>query len=80
MSIQSLLRGVSVAASVMVAATAACADEAADWPSRTIEIVIPNGPGGPTDILARNLAREAASARAGWDEEGGAAATVDGLP
>ncbi len=59
MSIQSLLRGVSVAASVMVAATAACADEAADWPSRTIEIVIPNGPGGPTDILARNLARAA---------------------
>ncbi len=59
MNMQSLLRSVSLTAAMLVAATASGAENAADWPSRTIEIVIPNGPGGPTDILARNLARAA---------------------
>lgn len=43
----------------VIAATTATAQGADDWPNKTIEIIIPNGPGGPTDILARNLARAA---------------------
>ncbi len=59
MNTQSLLRGVTLAAGLVAAATTACAEDAADWPSKPIEIVIPNGPGGPTDILARSIARAA---------------------
>ncbi|WP_425101957.1 tripartite tricarboxylate transporter substrate binding protein [Tropicibacter sp. S64] len=59
MRLQSFLRGTCVAAGVVVIATTSGAEDATSWPSKTIEIVIPNGPGGPTDILARNLARAA---------------------
>ncbi|NIZ11962.1 tripartite tricarboxylate transporter substrate binding protein [Phaeobacter sp. HF9A] len=59
MSLQFLLRGVSFAASLILVTGAASAEDAATWPSKAIEIVIPNGPGGPTDILARSLARAA---------------------
>ncbi|EKE68314.1 tripartite tricarboxylate transporter substrate binding protein [Celeribacter baekdonensis] len=59
MTKMSLLRSVAFAVGAMITVTAASAEDAAAWPTKTIEIVIPNGPGGPTDILARNLARAA---------------------
>ena len=59
MTVQSKLCGAIFAAGSLFAASAVGAQDAVNWPSKTIEIVIPNGPGGPTDILARNLARAA---------------------
>ncbi len=59
MKIQSRLCLALFAAGAFSALPVAGAEDLADWPSRPIEIVIPNGPGGPTDILARNLAQAA---------------------
>jgi len=43
----------SIAAALAVMPVAASAQ---DWPSRTVRIVVPNGPGGGTDIVSRILA------------------------
>jgi len=44
-----------MAAVLSVAASAACAET--DWPTRTIQVVIPASPGGDTDFNARTMAK-----------------------
>jgi tripartite-type tricarboxylate transporter receptor subunit TctC len=44
-----------VAAAVLSGALAASAN-AQTWPDRAIHLVVPAGPGGPTDVLARLIA------------------------
>lgn len=47
------MRLAALAAALIAVPTAASAQE---WPSRTVRIVVPNGPGGGTDIVSRILA------------------------
>lgn len=50
---------VATLAFVAVAWTAPVA--AQEWPARTVKIIVPNGPGGGTDIVSRILAAELSS-------------------
>lgn len=58
-SIKKLLGVTTFAALGALGSAAAAETEAADWPQKPIEIVVLNGPGGASDIFARNLARAA---------------------
>jgi len=54
MKINKRLAGIAlVAATTFIVPAVAAAQE---WPSRTVRIVVPNGPGGGTDIVSRILA------------------------
>lgn len=47
--------GIAAAVAICAAIQAAAAD---DYPSRTVRIIVPYGPGGPTDIYGRVLAQD----------------------
>jgi tripartite-type tricarboxylate transporter receptor subunit TctC len=53
---QRLLRTV-VALAALAAASAAPAQNATDWPSRPVTLVVPSSPGGGTDVYGRILAQ-----------------------
>jgi len=50
------LAGIGAAGALFIAAVAAQAEEARDFPSRTIRLVVPAAPGGPIDAVGRILA------------------------
>ena len=49
------IRFMRLAALAAALATVPAAASAQEWPSRTVRIVVPNGPGGGTDIVSRIL-------------------------
>lgn len=40
-----------------LAATSAFAQNAAEWPTKTLRIVVPYPPGGSSDIIARSISQ-----------------------
>ncbi len=50
-----LKRNLTLTLLLFVAVTAPIAASAQDWPTRSVRIVVPNGPGGGTDIVSRIL-------------------------
>ena len=50
------LCGVAILATLAFSALPAAAQNADQWPSRTVKIIVPYAPGGATDIIARHLA------------------------
>lgn len=60
----------TLAAIALVTVTAGAAVAATDWPSKSITLVVPYPPGGPTDIVGRSVAQ-------GLSEELGQTVIVD---
>ena len=58
----SALATVAAVASLSCAASDAAAQAAATWPSRPVHIVVPTPAGGPSDTIARTLARSLSAA------------------
>jgi tripartite-type tricarboxylate transporter receptor subunit TctC len=49
---------VAVALAILATVTSSSLAVAQDWPTRTVRIIIPLGPGGGGDVFSRLLAEE----------------------
>lgn len=55
------MRALLLALALVAAGLAHAADDAADYPSRAVTLVVPYPPGGPNDVIARTLGPELAA-------------------